>query len=131
ELFLHLVDTLIDMKSWSGTLSLAAADGVRILKAGEVGKHLDGAGTTLQAVKFEAAIDHQEHVIKGLRDLLKVIERAQGALNSEKMAAVDKIKALADKQKDLREETKKLDENQKPPAELVEKQAKLQKEIAQ
>jgi DNA repair exonuclease SbcCD ATPase subunit len=131
ELFLHLVDTMIDMKSWSGTLSMAAADGLRILKAGDVGKHLDGAGTTLQAVKFEAAADHQEHVIKGLRDLLKVIERAQGALNSEKMAVIDKIKALADKQKDLREETRKLEENQTPSAELVEQQAKLQKDISQ
>ena len=50
ELFLHLVDTLIDMKTWSGTLALAAADGIRILKAGEVGKHLDSAGSTLLAV---------------------------------------------------------------------------------
>ena len=70
-------------------------------------------------------------MIKGLRDLLKVIERAQGALNSEKMAAIDRVRALAQKQKELREETKKLDENQRPSAELVEQQAKLQKEISQ
>ena len=131
ELFLHLVDTMVDMKSWSGMLAMAAADGLRILKAADVGKHLDGAGRQLQAVKYEAAYDEQEHVIKGLKELLRVIERAQGTLNSEKMASIDRLRALVDKQKQLRDETKKLAENQQPPAELVEQQSQIQKEIAQ
>ena len=130
ELFLHLVDTMVDMKSWSGLLAATAADGLRILKAGDVGKHLDGAGSTLQSVKYDLAVDHQDKVIKGLKDLLKVIERTQGALNSEKMQTIDKVRALAEKQKTLKEETKKLDETQKPSQELVEAQAKLQQEIA-
>ena len=129
ELFLHLVDTMVDMKSWSGMLALAAADGLRILKAADVGKHLDGAGRQLQAVKYEAAYDEQELVIKGLRELLKVIERVQGALNSEKMASIDRLRALTERQKLIRDETKKLAENQQPPAELVEQQSQIQKEI--
>ena len=130
ELFLHLVDTMVDMKSWSGLLAMAAADGLRILKAAEVGKHFDGAGRQLQAVKYTAAYDEQELVIKGLRELLKVIERTQGTLNSEHMASIDRIRALTDRQKQLREETKSLTDNQRPSAEMVERQSALQQEIA-
>ena len=130
ELFLHLVDTMVDMKSWSGIMAMAAADGLRILKAAEVGKHLDGAGRQLQAVKYEGAHDEQELVIKGLGELLKVIERTQGALNSESMASIDRVRALAERQKQLRDETKSLSENQKAPAEMVERQAQLQKDIS-
>lgn len=131
ELFMHLVDTMVDMKSWSGMLAMAAADGLRILKTADVGKHLDEAGRQLKAVKYEPAYDEQEQVLKGLRELLKVIERAQGALNSESMASIDRVRALSDKQKMLREETKKFLPNQSPSAELVEQQSQLQKEIAQ
>lgn len=130
ELFLHLVDTMVDMKSWSGMLAMAAADGLRILKAADVGKHLDAAGRQLQAVKYESAFNEQEQVIKGLRELLKVIERVQGALNSEKMATIDRLRALTERQKLIREETKKLTDNQQPSAELVEQQSQVQKEIA-
>ena len=130
ELFLHLVDTMVDMKSWSGLLAMAAADGLRILKAAEVGKHFDGAGRQLQAVKYSAAYDEQELVIKGLRELLKVIEHTQGALNSEHMASIDRIRALTDRQKQLREETKSLTDIQRPSAEMVERQSELQREIA-
>ena len=115
ELFLHLVDTMVDMKSWSGLLAMAAADGLRILKAAEVGKHFDLVGRELKAVHYEAADDEQELVIKGLKELLKVIDR---------------IRALTERQKQLREEAKLLTENQKPSAEMVERQAELQKEIA-
>jgi hypothetical protein len=130
ELFLHLVDTMVDMKSWSGTLAMAAADGLRILKAAEVGKHFDLAGRQLQALKYDAAHGEQELVIKGLKDLLKVIERTQGALNSENMKSQDRVRALMERQKQLREETKSLIDVQKPSAEMVERQAELQKQIA-
>ena len=119
ELFLHLVDTMVDMKSWSGLLAMASADGLRILKAAEVGKHFDSAGRQLQAVKYTVAYDEQELVIKGLKELLKVIERTQGALNSEHMASIDRIRALIDRQKQLREETRSLTDNQRPSAEMV------------
>ncbi len=130
ELFLHLVDTMVDMKSWSGLLAMAAADGLRILKAAEVGKHFDLVGRELKAVHYEAADHEQELVIKGLKELLKVIERTQGALNSENMKSIDRIRALTERQKQLREEAKLLTENQKPSAEMVERQAELQKQIA-
>ncbi len=130
ELFLQLVDTMVDMKSWSGTLAAAAADGLRILKASDVGKHLDDAGRNLQSVKYDDSHREQELVLKGLNDLLKVIERAQGALNSEKLASLDRVRLLADAQKQLRDETKKLPDGQQPPSEMVERQSQLQKEIA-
>lgn len=129
ELFLHLVDTMVDMRSWSGLLAVAAADGLRILKTAEVGKHFDDAGRQLKALKYETAVDEQELVMKGLRELLKVIERTQGALNSENMKSIDRLKVIADRQKQLREETKALSDGEKPSAEMVERQAELQKEI--
>ena len=130
ELFLHLVDTMVDMKSWSGLLAVAASDGLRILKAAEVGKHFDGAGRQLQSLQYDAAQGEQELVIKGLKELLKVIERTQGALNSENMKSIDRVRAITERQKQLREETKALTDQQKPSAEMVERQAELQKEIA-
>jgi hypothetical protein len=129
ELFLHLVDTMVDMKSWSGLLAVTAADGLRILKASEVGKHFDAAGRQLQALKYPVAYDEQELVIKGLKELLKVIERTQGTLNSEHMASIDRIRILTERQKQLREETKSLTDHQPPSAEMVERQSDLQKEI--
>lgn len=129
ELFLHLVDTMVDMKSWSGLLAVAAADGLRILKTAEVGKHFDEAGRQLKALKYETAVDEQELVIKGLRELLKVIERTQGALNSENMKSIDRLRAITDRQKQLRDETRALADGEKPSAEMVERQAELQKEI--
>ena len=130
ELFLHLVDTLVDMKTWSGTLSSAAADGLRILKVTEVGRHLDTAGRQLQAVQFTLAYDEQALSIKGLNELLRIVERTQGGLNSEFQAALDRVRGLIDQQKQLRDETKSLGDQQPPPAEMVERQAQLQKEIA-
>lgn len=129
ELFLHLVDTLAEMKTWTGTLSSAAADGLRILKVTAVGPHLDQAGRQLQAIQFTQAFDEQTLAIKGLNELLKVIERTQGSPNSEIGATLDRIRDLIERQKQLRDETKLVGDQVPPAAEIVDRQAQLQKEI--
>ena len=54
-LFLHLVQSLVDVSSWGGTLGDGALRGIRILKTADVGSHLDKAGTELEATRYSAA----------------------------------------------------------------------------
>ena len=131
EMYLHLVDTLNDLRSWNGLVSTVALDGFRILKVADVNHHLDLCGQYLKAVKAELAGDEQRHVSKGLNELLKLIERAQGSLDSDRLTAIEKVRALLDRQKQLRDETKQLPENQPPSSEFVERQSRLKHEIAQ
>ncbi len=131
ELYLHLIDTLEEMKSWSGLLATAAGDGLRIVNVTEIPQHLDRAGRELKAVKYAAAHDEQALVIKGLQQLLKIAERAQGTFPSEQLAVIERVRTLREKQTQLRDETKKLVDEQPPSSDLVDRQAQLQKEIVQ
>lgn len=130
ELFLLLIETLTDVRTWGGALSNAAADGLKLMKAADVGKDIDGAGRALQGTQFTAAIGHQDAVLKGLRDLLKLLQRAQGVMGSDNQSALNKLQEIAKQQQALREETRKQDPAAKTPEALVEQQAKIQQEIA-
>lgn len=130
ELYLHLIDTLVDMKTWSGSLSSTAADALRILNVTEVGPHLDSAGRHLQSVQHSEATDEQGQVIKGLQELLRVVEQTQEGLGSEFLANIDRVRGLMERQKQLRDETKLFDDQQPPPPDFVEQQALLQRDIA-
>ena len=76
ELFLQLSETLSEMRTRTGLHALVASDGLRILKVADIGSHLDDAVRDLQAIQFVPASHAQLLVVKGFKDLLKVIERA-------------------------------------------------------
>lgn len=130
ELFLLLVDTMTDVRTWGGALSHAAADGLKLLKVADVGKHLDEAGQSLSATQFTVAVEHQESALKGLRELLKLLQRTHGVMATENQTAISKLKELTRQQEAVREETRKLDAAQPAPEKLVEQQTQIQKELA-
>ncbi len=131
ELFLHLVQTLDDVRQWGGPVADASTEGLRVLKAADVGRHVDRAEAELVAAQPPKAIEHQDGVLKGLRDLLKILERTQGAISNENREVLDRVRAVVEKQEQLQQETKKLDPSQPAPEALVEKQAEIQTAVAE
>lgn len=129
ELFRVLVETLSEVQTWGGPVATGAEDGLRILKAAETGRHLDQAIARLGEVQLSDAVLQQENVLKGLRDLLRIIDRTQGLIDARHDALLEAVRDLAERQQQLRQETRGL-EGEKPSDALVEKQAKLQKDLA-
>lgn len=129
ELFRMLVETLSEVQTWGGPVATGAEDGLRILKTAETGRHLDQAIARLGEVKLSDAVLQQENVLKGLRDLLRIIDRTQGLIDARHDALLEAVRDLAERQQQLRQEARGL-EGEKPSDELVEKQAKLQKDLA-
>ena len=129
ELFVRLVETLDEMKTSNGVLASAAADGLRVIRLADLSNHLDQAGRFLRDAKSEAADGEQTSVVKGLKELLKIVERAQGTLGSDSQASIERIQTLIEKQKRLRDETRILPADLVPPADLVNQQAQLQNEL--
>ncbi|MHC4875094.1 MAG: coiled-coil domain-containing protein [Planctomycetota bacterium] len=109
ELFLHLVETLVDVSEWGGPLGDGAVRGLRILKAAEVGQHLDKAGRELESTRYAAAAVEQATVISGLKKLLDEIQRTQGVLSSDNESLLDTVKELAEQQQELREKVDEAD----------------------
>jgi hypothetical protein len=130
ELFVLFVETMTDVRTWGGALSDAAADGLKLLKAAGVGKELDEAVRRLSATEYAAAVVHQEAVLRGLRELLKLLQRVQGVMSSENQSALNLLHEIAQRQQAIRDETRKLDPAEKPPERLVEEQAKVQQSLA-
>jgi len=128
HLFLHLVETLSDVSEWGGPLSTGAADALRIMKAAEVGKHLDQAGQELKATRYAPAAGEQTEVIEGLRKILKVVIKTQGLIGSKRQELVKEIQELAKKQRELRDQVQKSDLS-RPTERLIEEQTKIQEKL--
>ena len=128
-LFLHLVETLSDAANWGGAVAAGAADGLRVLKAAQVGKHLDQADIDLEAARFAPAAVEQAQAVLGLQQLLRVIIRTQGLIGTDRQAALDKVRELAERQEKAREEVRQSDSSEPPQTELVEEQAEIRREL--
>ncbi|WP_010587766.1 hypothetical protein [Schlesneria paludicola] len=126
ELYRHLIETLHDMKTRRGPNAVIAADGLRILTVLELDRQVDSASRLLQAIQLESANEAQTFVVNGLKELLRLIGRAQGTIDTENATAREIVRALIERQKQLRDQTKLLTSPQAPPAELVEQQVQLQ-----
>jgi hypothetical protein len=131
ELFLHLVETLTDVQTWGGAAATTAVDGLRVLKAADVGRHVDGAVMQLAATEFDAAVEHQTGVVRGLDELLRLIQRNQGLLAGEHRDALARLKSLVERQQQVRDETRRLPTQSEPAPELVDRQVQLRKDLAE
>lgn len=131
ELFLQLVQTLDDVRQWGGAIAATASKGLQLLKSGDIGKHVDQSEVELVANRPPSAVEHQDSVLKGLRELLKLLEKAHGAMSPENRELLDQIRALSEQQSTLRQETRQGEPDQPAPPALVEKQAELQQKIAE
>ena len=130
EQYQHLITTLLDLKHRRGLNAVIAADGLRVLKVLELDRFVESAPRQLQDVALGEASETQATIIKGLKELWKVIDRAQGTIDTENATAREIVRALIDHQKQLRDQAKSLTDRQSPPTELVNQQAQLQGGIA-
>ena len=128
-LFFPLLETLDDVRSWGGPMAAVCQDGLRVLQAAEVGKHLDQAEIDVAAAQFASTVEHQDGALQGLRELLKLLEKTEGTAAVESQAALARLRALVEKQEAARQQARQLDPNEPPPTELVEQQAAIQREL--
>ena len=84
DLFIQLVNALADVSTWGGQVGAGAADGLRILKAGQAGHEVDNAGRALEAAKFGEAAKSQQSVINTLKALLEKLEGTSGTHQFDK-----------------------------------------------
>ncbi|MEO1996613.1 MAG: hypothetical protein ABGZ17_15200, partial [Planctomycetaceae bacterium] len=94
QLFLHLVETLADVQSWGGAVAQGATDGLRVLKAAEVGQQLDHAGHALEATEYTKAAVHQAKVVQGLKQLLRIVLKTQGIVAAEREQLIEAVREL-------------------------------------
>nr|MCU0872510.1 hypothetical protein [Pirellulaceae bacterium] len=132
SLFLVLVDTLVDVSNWGGQAGAGASDGLRILKAAQVGQELDNAEASLAVAKFDDTAKSQKAVIKGLRALLEKIEETQGLISSDREEALKMVRELLEKQEKLREEVRQTEKFEEQAVErMVEQQSEIHKATGQ
>ena len=128
-LFSQLVAMLGDVSTWGGPVGAGAADGLRILKAGQVDKELDGSIGHLESAKFADAITSERTVIRGLEALLEKIQGLEGLIGSSQEEALKLVREMMKKQEQLRQETKQTQLTEKNAEALVEKQAQVRKDL--
>jgi len=140
RLYLQLSEMLAEVSTWSGPLAAGAADGTRILEAAGVKTHLVSAAERLelkgiedaegQLASYSAAADHQGKAIAGLMQLLRIIERTQGIVSSERQAAADRLRAIEQKQRQLQKDVEKTQLKVPPPQDMVKAQIEIRREMA-
>jgi hypothetical protein len=130
SLFVQLVNALTDVSSWGGEVGAGAADGLRILKAGQAGKEVDNAGTTLESSRFPAAAKSQQTVINALKALLDKLEGLQGLIGSSNEEALALVRELEKRQAELRKETKETDLQDPAADKLVDRQAEIRRDLS-
>jgi hypothetical protein len=130
-LFVQLVFALKDVSTWGGDVGAGAADGLRILKAGQAGTEVDKASSTLESAQFAEAAKSQLLVINTLKALLDKLEGLQGLIGSSNEEALALVRELEKQQAELRKETKQTDLRDPEAAiQLAEKQNEIPKALA-
>ena len=126
--YLGLKQMLTDASVWGGPVGAETAGGLKKLKENRVDEELDNASKLLEAVHFSEAAASQEKVIDGLRQLLEVIERAQGLMkNNDQQLARDILQQLEHRQEELKNQTA---EAEKKPEDLAGVQQQIAQDIA-
>lgn len=127
QLFVSLVDTLGQVSKWDGPVGAGAAEGLRVLSTAGTGTAVDEASSQLEATRYGEATSRQEDVLKGLKLLLDVLERAQGVASTDHQHGLELLRALTEKQQALRDTTRQSDLTQPEP--LIDQQAEIRKEL--
>ena len=129
-LFIQFVNALADVATWGGQVGAGAADGLRILKAGQAGAELDNAGHALESSKFSAAAKSQRSVVITLKALLEKLEGIQGLINSTNEEALALVRELMKRQEEVRKETKQADLKDRTAEKLVDREAEIRKDLS-
>ena len=133
-LFVQLVNALADVATWGGQVGAGAADGLRILKAGQAGQEVDRAVAALEASRFSDSVSSQQSVIAALKALLEKLEAVQGLVNSTDDEALALVRELTTRQEALRRDTKQADLKDRAAeslaASLVDREGAIHKDLA-
>ncbi|HEV3416979.1 MAG TPA: hypothetical protein VG056_09210 [Pirellulales bacterium] len=130
ELFIQLVSALTDVATWGGQVGAGAADGLRILKAGQAGLEIDDTDRALDSARFGDAVKIQQSVITTLKALLEKLEGIQGLINSSNEEALALVRELMKRQEEVRNETKQTDLNDRAAEKLVDQEAQIRKDLS-
>ena len=95
---------LADMSDWGGAIGDGAADGLRLLKIGDVRGSLKTAELRLQATDFAATAQAQTRVVTTLESLLASVERTQGVVGDDAEQTVKAVQAAIAKVEAVRKE---------------------------
>lgn len=131
ELYLIVVDTMDDVRTWNGPWSAVASDGLRILKVAKVGQQFDEANRDLQSLQFAKAIEKQTSVIQVLNKLLAIVARASGAIESKDLAHAERVRKLIESQTQVRDATRLLNDLEAATTELIEGQSEIHRGIVE
>lgn len=129
RLFGQLTAALQDVSAWGGPVAAAAADGLRIVRAGQVEPELERVQHSLGRADFLSAAKSQQAAIQGLKALLQRLEEAQGIADGDREAALRFVRELIQQQQLLREHTKIAEFSERSVEPLIERQTALQKEL--
>ena len=130
QLYGQLKGTLTDVSTWGGVVGAGAAEGLKILKAGDCDRELIKALEGLAGSQFLEAAKAQRKVIAALTALLEKIEETRGLISSDREAALKLVRELLAKQEELRKQVKADPLNERKIEEFVEKQSQIYKELA-
>ena len=129
ELFLQFQETLSDARMGTGPLAMAASDAIRLMTVAATASHLDAAQEQLRRADPLTTLQEQDRVITSWKQILPVLEQAQGTFQSELAASIELIRGLIQRQESLRVETRHID-HESVSSTLVERQSKLSPEIS-
>ena len=131
ELYVRLVETLGDVKTWDGPVAEAAAQGLALLDAAQVGNRLAAAEADLTAARPADAADDQAAVLDALRKLLSILDAAQGAVDHDAADLAAAIKELREKQEALRDQVAEQGLQTPPEPELVAAQQQVSEQLTE
>ena len=128
-LYGQVVYVVRDVSTWGGLEGATAADGLRILRAGQVSEELDKAQVALESAKFDAAAVSEKAVLKGLAALLEKVEEARGLTDHDVAALLKEIAQLTKRQEEVKDKTRKEELSGKTGDELHERQEQIHKDL--
>lgn len=125
--YLRLHETIKEVSTWGGEVGTLASGALAMLQKALVDAEMESAARSLEQTRFADAAAKQDTALKALRELLKILERVQGAMKGEQQAIEQAIQALVDRQAEIREATKQADANELE--QLTQQQSELQKDL--
>ncbi len=129
-LYLRFLATLGEVSNWPGPPGGVAAEGLRLLLAGEVEKKMRLAEKSLQSADFPQAAANQRAVLQVLRAILEKTERAQGVADDGRDGPAGKIAEIIEQQRHVRGLTAEAPLGQARAEQLVDKQTAIRRQLA-
>lgn len=130
QLYLGMVASLDEVKTWDGPIATAASDGLRLLKNESVESEFGEVIISLDAANYEQANQEQASILEVLKKLLAMLETSE-RVDSAANALSEQIRQLRESQQALKERVEQEGLSVPPKPEMVEAQQKIAKELSE